>query len=121
MSEPENKTGQPKAYELNGVSILVYLLENGEFGWTPTTQACGDKESAKRFLAVLKKMPRDKREVWAKRLDIEQTITTCPLVNNDADVSKDFAQFCDTHSNTDQRAHKKNELENIKNHNGGES
>jgi len=98
MSEPKRKTAQPKVYEMNSVSILVYLLDNGEFGWAPTAQTCGDKESAQKFLAVLNKMPGDKRQVWATRLDIEQAMTTCPLVSNDADISKAFSELCDTHS-----------------------
>ena len=94
MGESEEKTRQERVYEVKGIPIHVYLIETGEFRWIPTFQACGDKENAKKILEVLKKMPEDRRAVWASRLDTEQAKTTCPVIRNETDLCEEFDQFC---------------------------
>jgi len=94
VGESEEKTRQERVYEVKGIPIHVYLIETGEFRWIPTFQACGDKENAKKILEVLKKMPEDRRAVWASRLDTEQAKMTCPVIRKEADLCKEFDEFC---------------------------
>ena len=98
MNNVEEKTKPERAYEVKGIPVHAYLIENGEFQWIPTFQACGNKENAERVLEVLKKMPEDRRAVWASRLDNEQTKMTCPVIREEADLCKQFDEFCATYS-----------------------
>jgi len=68
------------------IPIHAYLIETGEFRWTSTIRACGDRENAKRILRVLKKMPEDRRAAWASRLDTEQAKMTSPVIRREADL-----------------------------------
>lgn len=97
MDDSEEQTKHERTYELKGIPINAYLIETGEFRWTPTSQACSDKENAKKILEVLKKMPEDRRAVWASRLDKEQAKITCPIIRKEADLCKEFDEFCDAY------------------------
>lgn len=97
VGDSEEQTKHKRAYELKGIPINAYLIETGEFRWTPTFQACRDKENAKKILQVLKKMPEDRRAVWASRLDTEQTKMTCPIIRKEADLCNEFDQLCDAY------------------------
>lgn len=94
MGSSEEKTKQEPVYTMDGIPINAYLIETGEFRWIPTAQACGDKEKTKRILEVLKKMPDDRRAVWASRLDIEQTKIRCPIIPKETDLCNEFDEFC---------------------------
>jgi len=83
---------------VKGIPVQAYLIENGEFRWIPAFQACGDREKAEEMLGVLKKMPEDRRRVWASRLDTEQTKTRCPVIRKEADLCKKFDEFCAAYS-----------------------
>jgi len=98
LSNVEKKTKRERVYEVKGIPIHAYLIDTGEFRWIPTFQACGDRENAKKILEVLKKMPEDRRRVWASRLDMEQTETICPVIRKEADLSKEFDEFCAAYS-----------------------
>ena len=98
MSNIEEKTKPERAYEVKGIPVHAYLIENGEFQWIPTFQACGNKDNAQRVLEVLKKMTENRRAVWASRLDKEQAKMTCPVIRKDADLCKQFDDFCTTNS-----------------------
>jgi len=97
VDDSEEQTKHKRAYELKGIPINAYLIETGEFRWTPTSQACRDKENAKKILEVLKKMPEDRRAVWASRLDTEQAKATCPIIRKEADLCNEFDQLCDAY------------------------
>lgn len=94
MGDSEEKTKKEQVYTVKGIPVSVYLSETGDFRWIPASLACDDKEKAKEFLEVLKKMPEDRRAVWASRLDTEQAKTTCPVIRNESDLCKEFDQFC---------------------------
>jgi hypothetical protein len=94
MSNPEEKPNQELTYSVKGIPVSVYLNQKGDFYWTPTKPACQDKEKAKEFLELLQKMPEDRRAVWATRLDAEQTVTTCPIIRQEADLCKEFDGIC---------------------------
>jgi hypothetical protein len=94
MAESEDKTKQEPTYEMKGVAIHAYIIENGEFKWIPAAKACDNKENAKKILEVLKKMPEDRRAVWASRLDTAQIETTCPIIRKETDLCNEFDQFC---------------------------
>jgi len=94
VGDSEEKTKHEPAYKMKGIPINAYLIETGEFRWIPTAQACGDKENTKRILEVLKKMPEDRRAVWGSRLDIKQTKMKCPIIPKEADLCKEFDEFC---------------------------
>ena len=96
MSKTEKKP-QERVYEMKGVPINVYLNETGEFLWVPTSNACCDEDSAKRTLTVLKKMPADRRAVWVPRLDREETMARCPVIQNKPELSKGFEEFLAAH------------------------
>ena len=112
MSNQENKIKQEQVYEVKGIPVNAYLIETGEFRWIPTSQACGSKENAEKVLEVLKKMPEDRRAVWASRLDSEQTTITCPIIREDADLCTAFDQLC--------AAYNKPKLKQTEETNGGE-
>ena len=94
VGDSEEKTKHEPVYNVKGIPIHAYLIETGEFRWIPTVQACCDKENAKKILEVLKKMPEDRRAVWASRLDTEQAKTKCPIFREEADLCKEFDEFC---------------------------
>lgn len=48
-------------------------------------------------MEVLNKMPGDRRDVWAPRLDREDTIARCPVIKNEPELSKEFNEFCAAH------------------------
>lgn len=98
MGDSEEKTKQEPVYKVKGIPIHAYLIETGEFRWIPTFQACGDRENAKKTLEVLKKMPEDRRAVWASRLDKKQAKMTCPVIRKEADLCKEFDEFCAAYS-----------------------
>ena len=112
MSEPKEKSKREGVYTVKGVPINVYLSETGDFRWIPTSPACSDSKHAKEFLEVLRKMPADRRAVWAARLDAEQAKIACPIISEDVDLCKAFDQLC--------TAHDKIKLKQIKETNGGE-
>jgi len=112
VGESEEKTKQEHVYEVKGIPVHAYLLETGEFRWIPTFQACGDKENAKKILEVLRKMPEDRRAVWASRLDTEQAQITCPIIRKEADLCKEFDELC--------AAYSKPKLKSTDQKNGGE-
>jgi len=93
MTEQTEKRAE-YVYTMKGIPVNVYLSETGEFRWIPDSHACGNKEKAKEILEVLKKMPEDRRAVWASRLDTHQIETTCPIIRKEADLCKEFDQFC---------------------------
>jgi len=93
VDDSQQKKREP-VYTVKGIPIQAYLIETGEFRWTPTSQACIDKENAKRILDVLKKMPEDRRTVWASRLDTDQAKMACPVIRTEADLCKEFDEFC---------------------------
>jgi len=72
--------------------------DTGEFRWIPAFEACGDKEKAKRIVEVLKKIPADRRAVWAQRLDLEEAKITCPVISKEVDLCKDFDDLCAAYS-----------------------
>jgi hypothetical protein len=113
MSDTEEKTKQEHVYEMKGIPIHAYLTETGEFRWIPTSKNCGDKNQAKTILEVLKKMPEDRRAVWASRLDTDQAETTCPIIRKEADLCKEFDELC--------AAYNKPKLKRTDQKNGGES
>lgn len=98
MSNVEEKTKREEVYEVKGIPVHAYLIETGEFRWIPTFQACGNKENAERVLEVLKKMPEDRRAVWASRLDKDQAKMTCPVISKEADLCEKFDEFCAAYS-----------------------
>jgi len=91
MSE---ETEKESPYQMKGIPVNAYLIETGEFRWIPKTQACTNKEKARQILEVLKKMPDDRQRVWASRLDIEQTKTKCPVIRKEADLCREFDEYC---------------------------
>jgi len=93
MSEQTEKRSE-HVYTMKGIPVNVYLSETGEFRWIPASPACEDKEKAKEILEVLKKMPEDRRAVWASRLDTAQIETTCPIIRKEADLCNEFDEFC---------------------------
>ncbi len=109
----EKKAEKQSVYRMNGVPANVYVLENGEFGWIPSPEACATKETAQKLLEIFRKMPHDKSKVWRTRIDPETAIAACPVVHEDTDLSKQFEELF--------VPRKKNELESIENTKGGES
>jgi predicted class III extradiol MEMO1 family dioxygenase len=109
MSNSEEKTKQEHTFEIKGIPVHAYLIETGEFRWVPTAQTCGDKENAKKILEVLKKMPEDRRAVWASRLDTEHTKTKCPIIRTEPDLCKEFDELCAAYNKPKlETPHKKN-------------
>jgi len=100
-------------YSIKGIPLHAYLTETGDFKWIPTPQACADKEDAKTILEVLKKMPEDRRTVWASRLDINETKTTCPIIHKEPDLCEQFDEFC--------KAYNPSKLRKTKQKKGGEN
>ena len=94
MSDSQEKTKHERVYYMKGVPIHAYLSETGEFQWVQASQVCSDKENAKSILEVLQKMPENRRSVWASRLDAEQAKLTCPVIGSEADLCKEFDEFC---------------------------
>ena len=90
MANPQEKKTEPP-YEIRGVPVHAYVTESGEFRWIPTAQACSDRSNAERILEVLRKMPDDRRAVWASRLDLEQTKKSCPVIRDE--LCSDFDEF----------------------------
>jgi hypothetical protein len=113
MSDTEEKTKQERAYEMKGISIHAYLTETGDFRWIPTSKSCDDKNQAKTILEVLKKMPEDRRAVWASRLDTDQAELTCPIIRKETDLCKEFDELC--------AAYKRPKPKRTDQKNGGES
>ncbi len=99
-------------YTMKGIPVNAYLSETGEFRWIPASPACSDKIKAKEILEVLKKMPDDRRTVWASRLDPDQIETTCPIIRKEADLCKEFDEFCAAYNRPKQKSTDQN--------NGGE-
>jgi hypothetical protein len=52
------------------------------------------KRMPKAFWEVLQKMPEDTRAAWASRLDTEQAKMACPVIGSEADLCKEFDEFC---------------------------
>jgi hypothetical protein len=96
MSESEKHSEH--IYTMKGIPVNAYLSETGEFRWIPAPPACSDKTKAKEIIEVLKKMPDDRRTVWASRLDTDQIATTCPIIRTETDLCKEFDQFCAAYS-----------------------
>jgi hypothetical protein len=96
LSESDKKP-QGKAYEMKGVPISVYLNETGEFLWILSSDACSDEDSVRKTLTVLKKMPIDRRAVWVPRLDREETMTRCPVIQSIPELLKGFEELLATH------------------------
>lgn len=102
MTEPEEDNKPAKetskkprdTYELKGLPILAYLVETGDFKWIPTCDACATKENSEKILEVLRKMPEDRRKVWAQRLDLEQAKITCPVIRRESDLCEEFDELC---------------------------
>lgn len=93
MDNPQDKPKNEHAYYMKGIPIHAYLSENGEFKWIPNATACNNKENTQNILEVLNKMPEDRRKVWASRLDKQQTMTTCPIIQNEPDLRKEFDEI----------------------------
>ena len=91
MSNPQEKKKTELPYKIRGIPVHAYVTESGEFRWIPAAQACSDKDNAERILEVLKKMPNDRRTVWASRLDMEQTKKSCPVIRDE--LCGDFDEF----------------------------
>jgi hypothetical protein len=106
LSNAEEKTKKEQAYFMKGIPIHAYLSENGEFRWVPATIACDSKENTKDILEVLKKMPEDRRAVWASRLDRDQTKTSCPILRDNTDICQEFDEFCTAYDKLDQKTKK---------------
>jgi hypothetical protein len=83
---------------MKGIPVNAYLIETGEFRWIPASTACANKEKAKEILEVLQKIPEDRRAVWASRLDKEQAEMTCPIIRKEADLCKEFDEFCNAYN-----------------------
>jgi hypothetical protein len=98
LSDSERKAKPERTYEIRGIPIHAYLTETGEFRWIPTSQACDDKEKAHEILRVLRKMPEDRRAVWASRLDKDEIRTKCPVIPKEADLCKEFDDLCSSYS-----------------------
>jgi hypothetical protein len=88
-----DKTKRETDYKMTGISIDVYLANNGEFQWVPTPHACSDKEKAKEILDVVAAMPADKRAVWRKRFDLLDTKKRCPVIQAEKSLEKQFDDF----------------------------
>jgi len=93
-ADGENEKITEQIYEMKGIAGHFYLTENGEFKWIPSSTACGCKENTKRILEVLKKMPDDRRAVWAQRLDLEEAKIACPMIRNEVDLCAEFDDLC---------------------------
>jgi hypothetical protein len=93
MDNPQKKPKTQPPYHMKGIPINAYLSENGEFKWIPHPKACTNKENTKNIIEVFRKMPIDRRNVWASRLDKEQTFTTCPIIQNEPDLHKEFDEI----------------------------
>jgi hypothetical protein len=63
---------------MKGIPLSVYIDETGEFRRVPDPSACADKEGAK-ILDVFK-MPDDRSDVWGTRLDHEETLAKCKVI-----------------------------------------
>jgi len=81
-------------YTMKGIPVLAYLTETGEFRWVPAFEACCDTEKAKRIVEVLKKIPPDKRAVWAQRLDLEEAKIKCPVIGSEVELCREFDDLC---------------------------
>jgi len=92
-SEESEKPKQP-VYVMKGIPVHAYLTETGEFRWIPAFEACGDREKARRIVEVLKKIPSDRRAVWAQRLDLEEAKITCPVIRDEVGLCKEFDDLC---------------------------
>lgn len=108
MSDLEKKP-QEKVYEMKGFPINVYLNETGEFLWVPTPSACSDEDSAKKTLTVLKKIPADRIAVWLPRLDREETMARCPIIQDNPELSKGFGEFLAAHDQRRLRTSQEND------------
>jgi hypothetical protein len=93
MDNPQEKPKNKPPYQMKGIPINAYLNENGEFKWIPNPTACTNKEDTKSILDVIKKMPNDRHKVWISRLDKEQTLTTCPIIQKEPDLHKEFDEI----------------------------
>lgn len=98
MDDSKGENKREPVYSVKGIPIHAYLIETGEFRWIPTPQACSNKGNAKGILEVLRKMPEDRRAVWASRLDTEQAKMTCPVIRKETDLCEEFDQFCAAYS-----------------------
>lgn len=104
MSNVEEKTKREQVYEVKGIPIHAYLIETGEFRWTPASEACGDRQNAKKILEVLKKMPEDRRAVWASRLDSEHAKARCPVIRDDPGLCQEFDAFCAAYDRSQEKS-----------------
>jgi len=94
----ENEKPKDQVYVMKGIPVHAYLTETGEFRWIPAFEACGDREKAKRIVEVLKKIPADRRAVWAQRLDLDEAKVTCPVIRKEVDLCKEFDELCAAYS-----------------------
>lgn len=97
MTNSEEKRTE-RVYEMKGIPVNAYLMETGEFRWVPASPACANKEKAKEILEVLQKIPEDRRAVWASRFDKKQAEITCPIIRKEADLCREFDEFCNAYS-----------------------
>jgi hypothetical protein len=107
MENSENKQKESK-YIMKGLPLHAFLTETGDFRWIPHSDACNSSERARETLQVLKKMPRDRRNVWGTRLDIDKTIAACPIIRQDQSISKEFDEFCEAYDTTNVKNAKPN-------------
>jgi len=92
-NEEDEKPKEP-VYVMRGIPVHAYLNETGEFRWIPAFEACCDSAKAQRIVEVLRKMPADRRAVWAQRLDLEEAKVACPVISREADLCKQFDDLC---------------------------
>jgi len=98
--KPAEESEKPKeqVYVPKGIPVHAYLTDTGEFRWIPVFEACCDREKAKEIVEVLKKIPADRRAVWAQRLDLDEAKITCPVISKEVDLCKDFDDLCAAYS-----------------------
>lgn len=96
MSEAEKPAAE--RYEMKAIQILVHLNKQGAFGWVPAAQACGTLKKAETIIDVLTEMPKSRRLVWTERLDVEDAISRCPVIRENADLNRKFAELKAAHN-----------------------
>jgi len=75
----------------------VSMGPDGNFTEVLSGPSCLDPEKAREALRILRELPPDRRAVWVKRLDLAATLKRCPLVRDDPELSKGFADLVEAY------------------------
>jgi len=84
---------EEKPYKKPEFSAEVNVDSSGEFAWRLQKLSCMTREAALETITALKQMPADRRAVWVKRLDVEESVKGCPILRKDEEVAKAFDEL----------------------------